>query len=257
MEFWSVKFLIGGGSVVATKLKIDLSQVTTHFQAIMDLENWRVSGVEALARDKDGNSLFPTLQRAKSEGWYDELEIPLVEIAIREAALLPSDLLCTLNMSAGVVMTAHLEKLVRTHTERAWGIEILEDSERIHEYQEFKKRVDDLQCVLLVDDAGEGNSDELRIRYLKPTIVKLDRLLIIRAMNGSTGRARLESLIAEARANGCMLLAEGVETVEQLRFALELGCEYAQGWYFAQAVPASEVRAQIAELEQRLWIDAQ
>lgn len=243
--------------MVVTKLKIDLSQVTTHFQAIMDLDNWRVSGVEALARDKDGHSLFPTLQRAKAEGWYDELELPLVEIAIREAAALPSDLLCTLNMSAGVVMTPALEKLVRSHKERAWGIEILEDSERIVEYQAFKKRVDDLQCVLLVDDAGEGNSDELRIRYLQPTIVKLDRLLLIRAMNGPAGRDRLESLVAEARANCCMLLAEGIETVEQLQFALELGCEYAQGWYFGQAVPACEVPLQIAELEQRLWIDAQ
>lgn len=242
--------------MVATQSQIDLSQLTTHFQAIMDLDSWRVCGVEALARDKAGNSLFPTLERAKHEGWYSELEGPLIEIAVREAAKLPKNLLCTLNMSSDLVMDNVLARILSSQPTRQWGVELLEDSARNPEFEEFRSKVDELECILLVDDAGVCNSDELRIRYLKPTIVKLDRLLLIRAFNSVEGRTRLESLILESRAHGCMLLAEGVETPEQLNFALELGCEYAQGWYFGPAVPASEVPQQIAELEQRLWIDA-
>lgn len=235
---------------------VDVSRITAYFQAIMDLENWRVTGVEALARTEEGESAFPLLVRAKEEGWYDSIEIPLVETAIREAALLPQNLLVTLNMSAKSVFSDELTELFAAHKERAWGIEILEDSARVYEFEAFARRITELGCVLLMDDAGEGNSDEYRIHFLKPSVVKLDRLLLLRAMHNAKGRARLESLIKEARANHCLLLAEGVETLEQLNFALELGCEYAQGWYFGQAVPASEVAAQIAELEERLWIDA-
>lgn len=237
-------------------LGIDVSRITAYFQAIMDLENWKVTGVEALARTEEGESAFPLLARAKAEGWYDSIELPLVETAVRAAEQLPRNLLVTLNMSAKSVFSEELGDIFAAHPERAWGIEILEDSARVYEFEAFRRRVDELGCVLLMDDAGEGNSDEYRIHYLKPSVVKLDRLLLLRAMHGPEGRERLESLVKEARANHCMLLAEGVETIEQLNFALELGCEYAQGWYFGQAVPASEVAGQIADLEQRLWIDA-
>lgn len=242
--------------MAVAKVEADMSQITTYFQPIMDLENWRVSGVESLARMEEGESAYPLIQRAKREGWYESIEIPLVETAIREAALLPKDLLCTLNVSAHAIMSDEFFALLTSHKERNWGIELLEDSERIHNFEAFQQRINDLGYPLFIDDAGCGNSDELRIRYVKPSVVKLDRLVLLRAMHETSGRTRLESLIAETRANGSMMLAEGVETADQLQFALELGCEYAQGWYFSEAVSASKVAATIAELEQRLWIDA-
>lgn len=243
-------------NVTTLAVQAEVENLTTHFQAIMDLENWRVSGVEALARTKDGESAFPLLVRAQLEGWYDDLEIPLIEIAMRESAALPQDLLCTLNLSGKAVMSDELRTLINTNHSRSWGLELLEFSERIREREDFLARIQELGCPLYVDDAGELNSDECRITGLKPNVVKLDRNLLVSVMTGEERRERLESLIKAARASGSQLLAEGVETAEQLNFALELGCEFAQGWYFGHAVPAEDVAAQIAQLEQHLWIDA-
>ena len=238
------------------EVSTEISKITAYFQPIMDLENWRVAGVEALARTETGESAFPLLARAKQEGWYEQIELPLVKIAMRQSQHLPLDLLVTVNISEKTVFNPELERLIDTFPCRAWGLEILEDSKRIKEFQTFKKRVDELGCALLIDDAGEGNSDELRIHHLQPSVVKIDRNLLLRAMHGSRARNRLESIIKESRASSALLLAEGVETVDQLNFASELGCEYAQGWYFSQAVPAQQIEQQIRELEQRLWIDA-
>ncbi len=239
-----------------TESRVTTNGLTAYFQPILDLEKWQVSGVEALARHEDGSSAFPFLAQAKREGRYVEVEIPLLDIAMKEARGLPTALFCTLNISAQGVLDPRLKKLVEGRPERTWGLEILEDSARLNEYDQFMARIAELGCMLLIDDAGEGNSDELRIRYLRPTIVKLDRLLLMRAMNVPAERARLESLIVEGRAHGAKLLAEGVETAEQLDFARELGCEYAQGYYFSEAVSAQRIPQVIAELEQRLWIDA-
>lgn|GEM_PF-1016255 len=231
--------------------------LTTFFQPILDLEEWKVCGVEALARLEDGGSAYPLIAQAQQDGWYDELELPLLEMAMRESESLPADLFCTLNISGTSVFSDRLEECLRAHTERRWGLEILENSERVWEIESFRQRIKELGCLLLIDDAGDGNSDEVRIRYMLPSIVKLDRLLLIRAQHSDTDRMRLESLISEARNSGAFLLAEGVETSCQLDFALELGCEYAQGFYFSEAVAAHNIPAKIQELEDRLWMDAQ
>ncbi|MFD2840729.1 EAL domain-containing protein [Populibacterium corticicola] len=239
-----------------SEIRTDLSRLTAYFQPIVDLENWRVTGVEALARSAVGDSPWPLLMRARNEGWYEQLEVPLVEIAVREAAALPPQLWCTLNMSACTVFDNAVERLLSSHPERRWGIEVLERSGPIRDDLEFRERINELDCLMLIDDAGVGNNDEFRIHDLKPTIVKLDRLVLMSAHHHGWARDRVESLVYESRKAGALLLAEGVETAKELIFAQELGCELAQGYYFSAAVPAKNISATIAELEERLWFDA-
>ncbi|MGQ0572827.1 MAG: EAL domain-containing protein, partial [Pseudonocardia sp.] len=94
-----------------------------------------------------------------------------------------------------------------------------------------------------VDDFGTGWSGLARLRELSAQIVKLDRAFVAGVaadpMDGAVARAVVEL----ARAMGCAVVAEGVETPEQYRALRAMGIEAFQGWLFARALPATELRA--------------
>lgn len=224
-----------------------LKHHSTHFQLIMNIETNLAYGVEALAR-------FPqfspqeVIAQAKRGGWYEELELALLERAMEHAELLPPGVICTVNISASTVMHAKVHELMRAHASRTWGFEILEFSRRLSCVEAFHQCVRDFGCDLLIDDAGSGNSDPYRIRGLRPTIVKIDRGLLLHASHSQWEHHRLETIVNEAHEAGALLLAEGIETAGQLAFARAVGCTYAQGFYFGVPCPIADITRQLTEL---------
>lgn len=227
-----------------------ISRMSIHFQVIVDIARHSVYGVEALARSSDGTPTPALIQRAEEEGWYPRLEFALLTLAMEAASQLPPHLVCTLNMSASAITDEPVRHLMRRHSDRHWGLEILEFSHRVPIDNTFRDRLREFDCDLLIDDAGEGYSDVQRIREMVPTIVKIDRKLLLDAMDQHPcARARLDNIIAEAQAHGSALLAEGVETSCQLGFARSIGCTYAQGYYIGYPGPIPETLVQIQRLE--------
>jgi diguanylate cyclase (GGDEF)-like protein/PAS domain S-box-containing protein len=94
-----------------------------------------------------------------------------------------------------------------------------------------------------VDDFGTGWSGLARLRDLSAQIVKLDRAFVSGIADDPLDAAVAGAVLELARVLGCAVVAEGVETVQQYRVLCELGVESVQGWLFARALPAAELRA--------------
>ncbi|APX92392.1 GGDEF domain-containing response regulator [Halomonas sp. 1513] len=91
-----------------------------------------------------------------------------------------------------------------------------------------------------IDDFGTGYSSLAYLKTLPVATLKIDRAFIHDLMNSAEDRNLVTSVIAMAHGFGCDVVAEGVETVEQATMLARMGCEGAQGYYFAGPLPAEE-----------------
>lgn len=96
-----------------------------------------------------------------------------------------------------------------------------------------------------VDDFGIGYSSLSYLRRLPADELKLDRTFLQRNDGGPLHEDMLGALVQLARAVGLSVLAEGVETDAHLTAVAAAGCDAAQGWLFAKALPADEAAAWI------------
>jgi diguanylate cyclase (GGDEF)-like protein/PAS domain S-box-containing protein len=104
--------------------------------------------------------------------------------------------------------------------------------------------LDGLGMRLAIDDFGVGTSSLNRFRELPPVAaVKIDRLFIQSLHTHHRDRRIAAAAIALANALDAATVAEGVETSDQASMLREMGCELAQGFYFAAPEPAVEFEA--------------
>jgi C_GCAxxG_C_C family probable redox protein len=93
---------------------------------------------------------------------------------------------------------------------------------------------------LLMDDFGSGYSS-LNVLLETPfDVIKLDKKFIDNMMTSDKGRKILEYVVAMADSIGLDIIAEGVETAEQAQFLSGMGCDMAQGYYFAKPMKHEE-----------------
>ncbi len=94
-----------------------------------------------------------------------------------------------------------------------------------------------------IDDFGTGYSSLSYLHRLQANTVKIDRSFISRMGNDSKGSEMVRAIIALALNLGMDVVAEGVETIEQVLELQTLGCDRAQGYYFSHPVdPAAAAR---------------
>ncbi|MCM1325907.1 MAG: EAL domain-containing protein [Bacteroidales bacterium] len=94
--------------------------------------------------------------------------------------------------------------------------------------------------ILLMDDFGSGYSS-LNILLETPfDVIKLDRKFMENMMISGKGRLILEQVVTMVKKLDIGLLAEGVETKEQIEMLRNIGCDQVQGYYYAKPMPAEE-----------------
>jgi diguanylate cyclase (GGDEF)-like protein len=100
---------------------------------------------------------------------------------------------------------------------------------------------------LMLDDFGSGFSSLGYLKRFPLDGIKLDRSFIENVADGLTDAQIVRAVVEMARALGLEIVAEGVETADQLAAVRSLGCHQAQGFYFMPPLPAEEVPGVLAQ----------
>jgi diguanylate cyclase (GGDEF)-like protein len=237
-------------------------QLVLHYQPVVHLPTGRVTGVEALVRwaHPRRGLLQPAefLPIAAQHGLMTPIARWGLRAATRQAAAWRRaglQLMTGVNISAGHFSTGTLVRdvedaltesglppaqLVVELTESS----VSEDADRAAaQFAELRRR----GVEVCIDDFGSGYSSLSQLVAVPAGILKVDRSLVT-FPEGRRGpaAAAIAAVVALGRACGMRILAEGVETADQLELATELGCTLAQGFHIARPMPAGEVAPWVA-----------
>jgi diguanylate cyclase (GGDEF)-like protein len=139
----------------------------------------------------------------------------------------------------------HLSGAMARHRVPASLIEIeITESAMMGDHDEILAELAALRALgvkLHVDDFGTGYSSLSQLQRLKMDVLKVDRAFTMELGNSKEGRVFFQAIVSMAHALGMSVVAEGVETEEQLDILRGLDCNEVQGYYIARPVPAGEM----------------
>ena len=104
------------------------------------------------------------------------------------------------------------------------------------------RRIKSLGVAVAMDDFGTGHSSLASLRALAFDKIKLDKSFMDELDRSPQARAIIRAVLALGEGLGIPVLAEGVETAEQLAFLREQGCDEAQGYLLGRPAPSVEER---------------
>jgi diguanylate cyclase (GGDEF)-like protein len=237
--------------------KLDLA-----YQPIVRSCDGSITGVEALLRWNDpvrGNVPAMTMVTvAEQSGLISQLGAWVLErscLARREWLRMKPGMTLDLavNVSARQLMSPDFRSIVSSvldRTEMDPGSLILEVTESLF-IEDFDYAIDLLANLralgvrLALDDFGTGFSSLSYLRRLPIDIIKIDQSFIADIGELSTGSAVVAAVTNLAHVLGLAVTAEGVETHAQRDEVMAIGCESAQGYFFARPTSASAISAQL------------
>lgn len=225
--------------------------IQTHFQPIVDLRNGEIFAYEALSRGPKGSPMESPLMLfgiADKANLSFELDRVCRKRAIMNAKGIAPQQKVFVNTFPATMhdpeFRGHfLEELLRNAGLQAHNI-VFEITERfaIENYALFQNEQEyysNLGFDLAVDDIGTGYGSLEAIAHLKPQFVKVD-LSIVRDIDKSSVKQELLKAICDiGRKVNAKILAEGIETPEELRIVRGFGVDYAQGYLLAR--PAADI----------------
>lgn len=216
----------------------DPGAITTHFQPVVALEAGTTIGFEALSRFRALPARAPDrwIAEAHAVGLGHEIEVACVRSAVARRHEIPSGAWLSINVSA--------ETLVAPETEAAFGsgpldwlVLELTEHEAVSDYTPLTACIGRYRrrgARVAVDDAGAGHSSLRHVAQLRPEYVKLDGSLVRDLHRGGANLALLRSMMSLEHELGVRLVAEGVETMEELAALSRIGIGLAQGHLFAR-----------------------
>ena len=99
----------------------------------------------------------------------------------------------------------------------------------------------DAGILIAIDDFGTGYSSLSYLKNIPATYIKIDQSFIRNLLASPEDQAVVRAIVAMAHALGKKVIAEGVETQEQLQFVAQNGCDLAQGYLFSKPVAANKL----------------
>ena len=100
---------------------------------------------------------------------------------------------------------------------------------------------------LAIDDFGTGHSSLDRLRRCPIDTIKIHQTLVHGVVADDDDRSAVQAIVSMAEALDLSVIAEGVESREQLAVLKELGCRWAQGYHLASPVPVGELQALVPD----------
>lgn len=215
----------------------DPAPVTMVFQPLVDVENHEIFGVEALARFPTENEppdhMFAAAWRV---GLGIELELKAVRSALRHLPQLPSRMRMGVNASPLTVMTDEFLSLVEGVPAGRLTVEVTEHA-AVDDYEALRvarQRLSARGVRLAIDDVGMGFSGLNHILECAPDTIKIDAAVVRGVSSNPAKTAMIEALLSFGRRLNILVVAEGVETEEELAALREIGVTVGQGYHLGR-----------------------
>lgn len=222
---------------------IEKRQLRFAFQPIIDIQNGSIYGYEALLRSTSDQilNIGDVMRLAKAQSRLHDIEILTFEGALEAfeqkqqefkdkylfinsiaSVSLPNNLRCSLIEKYQNI----LDKVV---------IEIIESEDLDSDAMDIKQQMkQDYRCRIAIDDFGTGYATESRLLQVNPDFIKIDMSLIRNIHQDVERQTIVSNILRYTKEKNIKVIAEGVETLEELRKLMELGVDFVQGYYLAK-----------------------
>lgn len=222
------------------------------------LKDESLLGAEALVRwvTKEGDIIPPNdfIPIFEKNGFIKRLDMYVFEnvcdflkyLRLKGIENLPT---LSINLSrvhlSDICIAQKLQRIIKRYDVDAKNIEIeLTESAVFNNEKQLISIMRELREVgfkISIDDFGSGYSSLNILKDLPADILKLDKAFLDRASD-VRGEKIIENIINMSKDLDLYTVAEGVETVEQVNFLKKIGCDLAQGYYYAKPMPMEEFR---------------
>jgi diguanylate cyclase (GGDEF)-like protein len=206
-------------------------------QPIVDTFGGKVHGYEALARFDGGQGPLHWLELAEELGMRPELEIACLRKTLELLDELPVGTRLTVNLSVPMLCDPTVADLLNSRTDLGnLIVEVTEEALASDNEVMFQAIADlrDRGVLFAVDDIGAGYSGLGQLATLRPAYLKLDRGLV-QGLDGDPTRASLVAAMnSYASATDALLIAEGIETEDELLTLSQIGVPLLQGFLLAR-----------------------
>jgi EAL domain-containing protein (putative c-di-GMP-specific phosphodiesterase class I) len=220
---------------------LDHNEIDIHYQPIFSLKSNKIIGYESLSR-------FNTTPYQPPNFWFEEaskvnlgekLEMMAIKNAIKGIEKFKADTYIAINTSPEYVLNGAIARVLEGANLQRIVLEVTEYAP-IRDYTTFREALDPLRkqgMRIAIDDAGSGYSSFQHVLELEADIIKLDITLTQNIHFNKRKYLFAKALCAFSKAICCGIIAEGVETVEELNCLRELGVDSVQGYLIGKPMP--------------------
>jgi len=241
---------------------LERDEFVIHFQPKVDINNWQVAGAEALIRwnhpEKGLVSPAEFIPLAEESGLIAPIGQWVLRnscVQLREWTRTVPDFSLSLNISARQLQDPNLFTAIMSTLGEAGveprNIELeLTESSLMTNLDSCISTLSALQSAgvgISIDDFGTGFSSLSYLKWLPIDVLKIDRSFVQEASMHPDDAALVMAIISLAHNLRLKVVAEGVETEEQLRFLHLLRCDEIQGFLFSKPLPAAELTKLVSE----------
>ncbi|RZV35824.1 MAG: GGDEF domain-containing protein [Chromatiales bacterium] len=245
---WNLQEEVGAG--------ITARDFSLYYQPKISLSTGRVVGAEALLRwasDSHGSvrpDIFIAI--AREIGRMNELTQSLLTTALRQVSEWPrredADYGVSVNLDADSLKDPDIADVIESSLS-IWGgndhqltIEITEAALVTESDSNFAilHKLRSMGIGISIDDFGTGYSALSYFKRIPASELKIDQAFVKHMLESDGDRSIVETIIELAHRFDMQVVAEGVETAEQLEMLKKLGCDTAQGFYFSEPLPQDE-----------------
>lgn len=231
-----------------------------HYQPIIRMDSGKIVGAEALLRIVESDNSFISAGKYLHSLFGQDLLLKVDEWVLLESVkdfnqnasqlLSVEDFFLSINLTPETLANVGHSKNALTLMEcgqispKSFLIEVSESSLLTSSdiVSENLRALHEAGVRIAVDDFGTGFSNLQRLAVLPVDYLKIDRSLVaVMEMDETKRAALLTTACSIAKNLGFKIIAEGMELQEETTLLTSLGCEYAQGYYYAKPMPMNEL----------------